>query len=293
MPADVRSLLRSERASRRITHPCAVYSKSGSLSCAVCHLQIKSENLWDLHLKSPQHIALFKRAQSQSSNDVPKSRKRKAADDDEEEEEDLRKRVKSATHQNAATNEVDVPEEGPAEVSSSTTPPTTLEIPSRPASTKPILEPSVPPPPPTTAIDEDEWAAFERDVATPPPSLPAPSALAASATIVAAPLTAAEIAAKSRGEASIQAKERREAEIEGEKEDAARRLEEEFDDMEELEARVRRLREKREAIRKKREDGASGVEMELDRNGQAEDPPGDADEEEDDELEDLDDWDFG
>ena len=105
---------------------------------------------------------------------------------------------------------------------------------------------------PTAPIDEDEWAAFERDVATPPPDPFAPSALTASATISVAPMTAAELAAQSREQASLQARENREAEVEGEKEDAARALEEEFDEMEELEERVRRLREKREELRRKR-----------------------------------------
>lgn len=101
----------------------------------------------------------------------------------------------------------------------------------------------------TQVIDENEWAAFERDVATPPPP---PSILTSTATITAAPLTAAEIAAQARKQASLQTKERMEAVIEGEKEDAARRLEEEFDEMAELEERVRRLREKREMLRKER-----------------------------------------
>ena len=121
-------------------------------------------------------------------------------------------------------------------------------LPSNPPTKIPIQSPTAP-------IDEDEWAAFERDVATPPPD-PfgpfAPSALTASATISAAPMTAAELAAQSREQASLQARENREAEVEGEKEDAARALEEEFDEMEELEERVRRLREKREELRRKR-----------------------------------------
>ena len=103
--------------------------------------------------------------------------------------------------------------------------------------------------PPTAPIDEDEWAAFERDVATPPPDSSAPPALTAAATISAAPMSAAEIAAQSREQASMQGRERREAEVEGEKEDAVKALEDEFDEMEGLEQRVRLLREKREELR--------------------------------------------
>ncbi|OCK80911.1 hypothetical protein K432DRAFT_416393 [Lepidopterella palustris CBS 459.81] len=106
----------------------------------------------------------------------------------------------------------------------------------------------------TTADEDDEelWAAFERDVATPPPQQHVIPALAAGATIEAAPMSATELAAQAREDQSTQ-RGRREAEIEAEKEDAARHLEEEFDEMEELEGRVRRLREKREALRKSRE----------------------------------------
>lgn len=145
------------------------------------------------------------------------------------------------------------------------------------------------------AIDEDEWAAFERDVATPPPDPSLPSALTAEATISAAPLTAAEIAAQSREQASLQTKERREAEVEGEKEDAARALEEEFDEMEGLEERVARLRRMREELRNRKtkvvgEDVKAGVvSEEMDERGGVVGRGGD-DEESDDEEEDLYGW---
>ena len=128
---------------------------------------------------------------------------------------------------------------------------------------------TIPAPPVSAQIDEDEWAAFERDIATPPdPGLP--SALTAEATIKAAPITAAELAAQSQAEANSQSKERREAEIEGEKEDAARALEEEFDEMEGLEERVRRLRELREELRKKQareRDGGGKVDDGIEKGG--------------------------
>lgn len=111
---------------------------------------------------------------------------------------------------------------------------------------------SPPHPAPVASIDEDEWAAFERDVATPPPP-PAGSAsalLASTGTITAAPLSAAEIAAQAREEAELQQTKAGEVEAEAEKEDAERRLEEEFEEMAGLEERVRVLKEKREALRK-------------------------------------------
>ena len=140
------------------------------------------------------------------------------------------------------------------------------------------------------SINEDEWAAFERDVATPPPEPAARSALVADATISAAPLTAAEVAARTKEAENAQARERREAELEGEKEDAARQLEEEFDEMEELEGRVRRLREKREELRKRREEGAV-PETRVMASEEVLGNEGDSADEEDNDGEDGDEWD--
>jgi beta-lactamase class A len=81
----------------------------------------------------------------------------------------------------------------------------------------------------------------------------------ASATIVAAPMSAAELAAQAREDMSAQ-RGRRDAEIEAEKEDAARQLEDEFEELESWEERARKLREKREALRKTRDLSAPPVE---------------------------------
>lgn len=112
------------------------------------------------------------------------------------------------------------------------------------------------PAPPAASIDEEEWAAFVRDVATPPPTPPATGSGSASAllasrgTITAAPLSAAEIAAQAREEAELQQTKTDDVEAEAENEDAERRLEEEFEEMAGLEERVKVLKEKREALRK-------------------------------------------
>lgn len=103
---------------------------------------------------------------------------------------------------------------------------------------------------PAPAIDEDEWAAFERDVVAPTRMPQAPAAVAAQATISAAPMSAGELAAQQQREKDMAAG-ARETEAEGEREDAARFMEEEFDEMEQLEERVRRLKHKREELRKK------------------------------------------
>ena len=62
-------------------------------------------------------------------------------------------------------------------------------------------------------------------------------------------MSAAEIAAQSREQASLHKKSLREDELEGEKEDAARQMEEEFEEMAGYDERVKRLREKRERLR--------------------------------------------
>lgn len=312
--ADVRSLLRNERASRRIAHPHAAYSTTGNLSCSICHVQLKSDSLWGTHLKSAQHISHLEKLRAANTNGSLRSKKRKADEDDKDE--DLRKRAKPTNglpegffdKKSKATEEdilAEVVEEDtsavpPVVLQATASEPQLLPIQPNPNSGLPpgFIEPSAKgAPTPLTAqptIDEDEWAAFERDVATPPPETSSVAALTAAATITAAPLTAAELAAKSREEASIQTKERREAEIEGEKEDAARRLEEEFDDMEELEERVRRLREKRDEIRRREEASRSGADAEGVMEGVVEDDRMDEmgeDGDNEDEDEEDDDWD--
>lgn len=271
--ADVRSLLRNERAQRRINHPQAVYSATGTLECSVCHIPLKSDvEIWDKHLKTTQHAIRQERlrlntSQRPRSTNLPDrageastpevstgSKKRKADDGDD----DSRKRTRPV---------VDVPGsflDQTSEPNKPSSQPVTgghngivkgegvraNDATASLASPEPITD--SPPQPATAPIDEDEWAAFERDVATPLPDASAPSALTAAATISAAPMTAAELAAQSREQASMQGQEKREAEVEGEKEDAARALEEEFDEMDGLEERVRRLREKREELRLRR-----------------------------------------
>ncbi|KAK1759887.1 hypothetical protein QBC47DRAFT_373262 [Echria macrotheca] len=53
--ADVRALLRQQRAARRIEHPNAAYSEAGKLLCVLCHEHIKTESLWDQHVRSMGH----------------------------------------------------------------------------------------------------------------------------------------------------------------------------------------------------------------------------------------------
>ena len=296
--ADVRSLLRNERTQRRINHPQASYSATGSLECSVCRIPLKSDaDVWDKHLKSTQHAMRQERlrlgtsqrpkpttspekSEEAGTRGVSAGNKKRKADDGDDD--DSRKRTRpvvdvpkgfldETTKPNDATSQP-VAEENdqPVDRAGAVTKPLQGFVRASGATSSLVLgEPPTNPAiqPPTAPIDEDEWAAFERDVATPPPDPSAPSALTAAATISAGPMTAAEIAAQSRVQASSQGRERSDMEVEGEKEDAARALEDEFDEMEGLEERVRRLREKREALESQR---AKEVEEELEDDGRKE-----------------------
>jgi zinc finger protein 830 len=135
-------------------------------------------------------------------------------------------------------------------------------------------------------IDEDEWAAFEREV-VPLARQTTPLAYNEyySATISAAPVSAAELAAQTNAERQ----QRRDAEVEDEKAEEETRLVEEFEVMEGLEERVKKLKEKREALRMDSggtlEDGAGVVDVE------GQEKPPDPEEEEDDSDE-VDEWGF-
>ena len=301
---DVRSLLRNERASRRINHPQASYSSTGTLFCLSCHIQLKSESLWDSHLRSAQHTTRLQKTKAtkigrpppqeltNGSSGTSIGKKRRAID---AEEDDGRKRTKptSGLPQDFFDNEPkdernpvmkqQQPSFKPTSSSIANANPHQIQMPSHPHPTtiNNDRHPSTPLPSiasTTNKVNEAEWAAFERDIALPsPPSPPlnssynhlppAVSALSSSAaTIIAAPLTAAEIAARLREEAGTQGKEKREEELEGEKEDATRRLEMEFEEMEGLEMRVKRLKDRWRDLgggRRGSEGGEGGNEVHL------------------------------
>jgi zinc finger protein 830 len=252
--ADVRSMLKIERAARRIQHKYASYSTSGTLLCTVCHLQLKSESLWDGHLRSAGHIMRVQKlqeAEQEAPIDDGNSKKRKASDDDENVD-TIRKRTKPSNHSlpqgffGAGQEEVVV--EVPAKVPSPSNE-VQMQIPSRPAT--PLKTTQEIPSRPNANVDEDEWAAFEADIAAAEVQ-PGPLGIGNGEGVISAPaMTAAELKQREAEEDNKRRRERLEAEAEGDKEDAARKLEEEFEEMESLEERVRRLREKREALKKK------------------------------------------
>ncbi|PHH68783.1 hypothetical protein CDD82_272 [Ophiocordyceps australis] len=53
--ADVRALLRQQRAARRIQHPLASYTDAGKLLCTLCREYVRTESLWDKHIRSSSH----------------------------------------------------------------------------------------------------------------------------------------------------------------------------------------------------------------------------------------------
>ncbi|KAJ5669779.1 hypothetical protein N7462_010849 [Penicillium macrosclerotiorum] len=143
-----------------------------------------------------------------------------------------------------------------------------------------------PPPGAQQAVDEDEWAAFEREVAAPSRMPQAPIAITAEATISAAPVSAEDLAAQQERDKALTTR-AREAELEGDREDAARFMEEEFDEMDQLEERVRRLKQMREELRQKRVDDDAARDESIDLEEQK---PAESDSDDDDE--DWDDWRF-
>lgn len=107
---------------------------------------------------------------------------------------------------------------------------------------------------PGPAVDEDEWAAFEADIA----SASLPAAAADDAVISAAPMTAEESAAAAAAKANEQnTEEPVDASMADDREEAARALEDEFDDMQAFEARVQKLKTQREALAAARKRSAS------------------------------------
>ena len=308
--ADVRSMLQNERVARRISHPHLTYSTTGTLVCLVCHIQLKSEALWNNHLKSNQHAMRLQRIRDNALGRPPgapppaensleqlpgstnSSKKRKAHDSNG----DTRKKSKSANGAPAGFFDEEALYQ---DQSSDSETQKTTKVHLRQLSDNPPADwAKLPgnhqdqnPTPPTTAdpatVDEDEWAAFERDVATPPPE---PSALTAAATISAAPVSAAELAAQSREEGNLQKKSLREVELEGEEEDAARRMEEELAEMAGFDERVKRLREKREQLRLVNLTSHGMIDNDSDGGGEGDDEHEADDEDEDEDADGFDLW---
>ena len=266
--SDIRALLAEERKARQIAHPHLAYSKAGHLQCTVCDLNIPTEKLWEPHLRSANHK---KNAYARDDN-VSVNKKRKIDDDVDDGEQDarvhgdlVRGAKKSKSVKFNATPEVfverieeyqenedpeGIPEEDDDDEES---PVDSTEQILEAATSTPILTPKPPEPDPTPDfVDEDEWAAFERDLA--PLAREIPSVQTdkfANATITAPAVSAADLAKQREASSSDRRGKRRdyEAEAQDEREEEEARMLEEFAVMEEMEQRVKRLRHMREALR--------------------------------------------
>ena len=287
--ADVRALLQSERAKRRITHPHATYTSDGKLLCNLCEVVVKGETQWQSHLHSTQHNLRSQRAQDAKDSggvgDVGAGKKRKAETLDSPRVDNDRKRVRADEEEDANLETVrpiaKAKENGrPKKMVKFKEPtPTTTPPPS-------ILDPA-PDWAEDEGVDESELLALEADLAALEEAVlkPPVSALNAEATISAPAMSAEELVAQAREEQSSQ-KGKREREIEDEREEAEGRLEEEFAEMEGFQERARRLRERREALRV--------VSPEVEGGGMAGEIVDGVDgEEESDEEDDDEDWKFG
>lgn len=189
------------------------------------------------------------RKQAPAPASPPKPNKKRKIEDSESTATETRKRTKAKRSTNLPSGFFDGTEEDEEEEEDAAQEPQALlegfvaatEAPS-------ILPQSSIPAVPSKELD-DEWAAFEQDIASiSAETKTALDALNANAVLQAAPISATEVDSQSLDEAP-NAQKRRDVEIEDEKEDASRALEEEFEEMEVLEERLRKLKEKREQLR--------------------------------------------
>ncbi|KAJ5613017.1 hypothetical protein N7510_006211 [Penicillium lagena] len=255
--ADVRSLLRNELATRKGT------SQPNTAGNRIS--KKRKVDSGDGHMRKKLRSTTLDAVHSASS--TPNPQPSSAQEEDSEEEADVASREPPIDEDEEMTGPL--PLAGPQQ----TTPLTTAEPAQQQTS--------------SAAVDEDEWAAFEREVAA--PTRMALAAISAEATISAAPVTAEELAAQQDRGHEMSATRTREAELEGEREDAARMLEEEFDQMEELEERVKSMKHKREELRQKLVDDRNRIPQQQDQDMVSAESDSDSDEDVD---EDWDDWRF-
>ncbi|KAI1326549.1 hypothetical protein F5Y16DRAFT_374507 [Xylariaceae sp. FL0255] len=83
--ADARALLRAHRAENRIKHPHAAYTDQGKLLCKLCHEAVKSEGLWDTHIRSQGHRQRLQtlQQQQQAQTDEGTQKRKRGHDVDE------------------------------------------------------------------------------------------------------------------------------------------------------------------------------------------------------------------
>ncbi|KAF3936765.1 hypothetical protein ABW19_dt0202618 [Dactylella cylindrospora] len=281
--SDPRKLLAASRKSRRITSPYASYSLAGALFCNICNnLPIKSESLWESHVTSQQHRANVARkgdisggksnkrpaespvsSRSKGDGEGTASKRIKTANpdfknltlpvgffdsDDDDEDEGVVSTgevIEPDDEPKSATANSKLPSDFFSSTSKSTNPSNTTTITNNTTSSTDDLD--------------DEWAAFQADIATteqeakqqPPIATPLQSH-----TISAPAISAAEIQAQneSLNPTDTSARNPRSA-VEEEIEDARAAMADFFEEQSTLEERVQRLKQRREMLRR----GGGGV----------------------------------
>ncbi|KAF3925984.1 hypothetical protein ABW20_dc0107285 [Dactylellina cionopaga] len=287
--ADPRKLLAAARKSRRITSPYASYSLAGALFCTICsNTPIKSDSLWDAHVASAQHKANVARKGGIVSGVVPgKSNKRPAEssiDDDTAtgngnvQQASSSKRLKTARadvknlalpvgffddedeNEDAvvSTGEVIEPDEEQGRPTNTADKPVTVA----PANSKLPADffsssanpASKPPDNQEDDILDDEWAAFQADIAQAEEEVQAidPSSIPVPIHTISAPaLSAAEIQQKQLESETTDSMNNRNTRTiaEEEMEEARAAMADFFEEQNSLEERVQRLKERREILR--------------------------------------------
>ena len=148
--ADIRSLLKQTRETRRISHPYAKYSDKGVLYCTACTQKIASETLWETHISSAQHKQNVKNVIRESQRKAKRGIAATAMDEEEEEQEyESRKRVK-----------IQEPEQQPA-----LTPEGETDGPETVEERLPENFFDEGNKPPKVGVDEDEWKKFQTEIA--------------------------------------------------------------------------------------------------------------------------------
>lgn len=285
--SNLRNLLAAERKARQISHPYASYDRSGRLRCTACDLSIPAEKLWEPHLRSANH----KQNVLARDEGAPVSKKRKIEEEDaaEKDNDSNSSRSKNGDEKRMGKRNklvrFAIDEEVSEELSGRPDGPENEEQAPSPNQVAPERHPEVETivpraqdadtissrhqhtaqfvtQAPADPVDEEEWAAFERDLASltnPQVSQPSSSGRDdryASATISAPAISAADLAKntssqqpESQQEGARGKRRDYEAEAREEREEEEARMAEELAVMEEMEEKVRRLREMREKLR--------------------------------------------
>ncbi|CCU82909.1 unnamed protein product [Blumeria hordei] len=230
---------KDDQATYRIKHQYASYSATNSLLCTICNTQIRSESLWNQHLQSTGHIFQAGKQQSialeesetieGSLNNDFNNKKRKASVEQD------------STSLKRSKLEIE-------SLKNSSVPNPEFHVEELPVSARIFSQTAVPDGANNfeSMIDEDEWAAFEADIA-----LDKIEESPSDWVISAPPVKLAEAMKQANPENEyLRRKEQLEQQIEADKEDALQKIEEEYEKMENLEARVKRLRARREELRK-------------------------------------------